>query len=211
MGKDRRDDNNWTDRKRWSPRNLGTYGFGSDSNDWTDLPPAEVEAEPRERWHNREFYEGGAREGYMSLGARSMMEFNGVRQGDVQQGGPHHHVSPRYHSKWERSLHGDEQYSTRHGWRMPFENLARPTAGQHQGKGPKNYQRSDERVFEEVCERLTYDGELDASGVEVNVENGEVTLRGTVESRQMKHRAEDLLEGVFGVRDIRNELKVAKS
>ena len=44
------------------------------------------------------------------------------------------------------------------------------------GRGPKNYQRSDERIREDVCERLTYDERVDASDVEVDVREGVVRL-----------------------------------
>src|SRR3954453_14579983 len=42
----------------------------------------------------------------------------------------------------------------------------------YRGRGPKNYQRSDERIREDVCERLERDERVDASDLEVNVENG---------------------------------------
>src|SRR5262245_29949641 len=48
------------------------------------------------------------------------------------------------------------------------------------GRGPKNYKRSDERIEEDVCERLTENAELDASDITVQVQNAEVTLSGTV-------------------------------
>jgi hypothetical protein len=49
----------------------------------------------------------------------------------------------------------------------------------HRGRGPKNYSRSDTRIEEDVHERLMHDP-LDASGIEVSVKDGEVTLTGTV-------------------------------
>ena len=50
--------------------------------------------------------------------------------------------------------------------------------------GPKGYQRSDERLLEEVNERLTEHDDLDASEIGAKVEKGEVTLDGTVNSRR---------------------------
>ncbi len=47
----------------------------------------------------------------------------------------------------------------------------------HRGKGPKGYTRSDERIREDVNERLTDDGMIDASEIEVDVKNGEVLLK----------------------------------
>ena len=51
---------------------------------------------------------------------------------------------------------------------------------QHRGRGPKNYKRSDERIREDVCDRLSDDGMVDASEIEVKVSGAEVTLDGTV-------------------------------
>jgi hypothetical protein len=80
--------------------------------------------------------------------------------------------------------------------------------GQHTGRGPRNYKRSDSRIEEDVCERLTENGTLDASDIEVTVQNGEVTLKGNVENRQAKRLAEELAEAVSGVKDVTNQIKV---
>lgn len=76
------------------------------------------------------------------------------------------------------------------------------------GRGPRGYQRSDERVREEICERLTRHGRIDATELEISVKNGEVTLSGSVDDREAKRLAEDLAEDVFGVRDVNNQIKV---
>lgn len=85
----------------------------------------------------------------------------------------------------------------------------RAERGPHEGRGPRGYRRSDDRIRDEVCEFLTEDGLIDASGVEVRVEDGEVTLEGRVESRAQKRRAEDLAEIVLGVVDVHNRLRLA--
>lgn len=87
----------------------------------------------------------------------------------------------------------------------------RGMAGPHRGRGPKGYTRSDERIYEDVCERLTEDRFIDASNVEVTVKDGEVTLSGTVASRGLKYRAEDLAELASGVRHVQNNLRVDDS
>src|SRR4029079_9088275 len=79
---------------------------------------------------------------------------------------------------------------------------------EHRGRGPKNYRRSDERIKEDVNDRLSDDYYLDASDVEVAVENSEVTLTGTVRNRNDKRRAEDLAESVSGVTNVENRLRV---
>jgi osmotically-inducible protein OsmY len=80
--------------------------------------------------------------------------------------------------------------------------------GPHSGRGPQGYRRSDERIREDVCDRLTQHGHLDASQIRVQVHQGEVTLQGTVDSRQAKRMAEDTAESVAGVHDIQNQLRV---
>jgi hypothetical protein len=81
-------------------------------------------------------------------------------------------------------------------------------SGPYIGKGPRNYVRSDERIYEEVCERMTRHGELDASNIEVQVQSGEVTLTGDVPDRRTKRLAEDLSDSVPGVQDIHNRLQI---
>lgn len=78
------------------------------------------------------------------------------------------------------------------------------------GLGPRNYVRSDERIYEDVCEELIHDGELDASGIEVLVDGGEVTLFGTVRDRWSKRRAENDCYAVPGVFDVHNRLQVRR-
>ena len=76
------------------------------------------------------------------------------------------------------------------------------------GLGPKGYKRSDERISEEVHQRLTDDSWLDASNVNVAVSGGEVTLTGTVDSREAKHRAERIVEDLSGVAHVQNNLRI---
>jgi osmotically-inducible protein OsmY len=80
--------------------------------------------------------------------------------------------------------------------------------GQHRGRGPKNYTRSDERIREDVNDRLSDDPWLDASEIEVQVSKCEVTLTGTVSSRDDKRRAEDIAEQVSGVKHVQNNVRV---
>ena len=78
----------------------------------------------------------------------------------------------------------------------------------HRGRGPRNYSRSDERIREDVSDRLSHDRHLDASDIEVTVSGGEVTLDGTVDSRAAKRHAEDLAEDCSGVKHVQNNLRV---
>jgi osmotically-inducible protein OsmY len=83
-------------------------------------------------------------------------------------------------------------------------------AASYRGVGPRGYVRSDERLRELICERLT-EAELDASDMDVQVNEGTVTLEGSVPDRRTRHQAEDLVDECGGVKDIQNHLRVRGS
>jgi osmotically-inducible protein OsmY len=91
------------------------------------------------------------------------------------------------------------------------DDTAPPKQLAHFGKGPKGYQRTDTRIEEEVCERLTRDPHVDASEIEISVRDGEVTLSGSVSDRQQKYRAEDIVEHVLGVKETHSRIRVQRS
>jgi osmotically-inducible protein OsmY len=78
----------------------------------------------------------------------------------------------------------------------------------HRGRGPKNYTRSDERIREDVCERLADDNAIDARDIDVDVRGGIVTLTGSVDARHLKLRAEYVADHCAGVEDVQNQLSV---
>ncbi len=82
-----------------------------------------------------------------------------------------------------------------------------PAGVTHRGKGPRNYQRSDERIREDIEDILMEDPYVDASDIEVEVKEGEVILKGSVESKLTKRRVETLVESVAGVRQTENRLR----
>jgi hypothetical protein len=86
-----------------------------------------------------------------------------------------------------------------------------PPLGGFAGRGPKGYRRSDERLREAICEQLAEDDEVDATEISVRVDDGEVTLEGSTETRVQKHRAELIAAGVAGVADVHNRLRVLPS
>jgi osmotically-inducible protein OsmY len=88
------------------------------------------------------------------------------------------------------------------------EDASRRREQDHRGRGPSDYTRSDERIREDVNDALTHDWRVDASHVRVAVNDGEVTLEGSVTSRQDKRRAEDLADDVTGVRHVQNNLRL---
>jgi hypothetical protein len=87
-------------------------------------------------------------------------------------------------------------------------NLFGNTYGLHRGKGPKNYKRSDDRILEDIVNKLTDDPNVDASDIDVQVRSGEVTLSGKVNSRNEKRHAEDLVGSMSGVSHVENRVKV---
>jgi hypothetical protein len=74
--------------------------------------------------------------------------------------------------------------------------------------GPKGYQRSDERLREDISERLFGAYHIDSSEVTLEVTGGKVTLEGLVPSRHMKHAIEDMVDACPGVVEIDNRIRV---
>ena len=81
----------------------------------------------------------------------------------------------------------------------------------YSGRGPRSYARSDARIEEEVAEQLTRNDALDASDIELQVQNGVVVLDGSVADRQDKRLAEDLAESVRGVKAVQNNLRLQRT
>lgn len=99
---------------------------------------------------------------------------------------------------------GESRYATR---ATPPEEW--PLRGPHTGRGPRNYRRSSERIEEDVNERLTQHGWLDATELEVAVEDDVVTLHGEVDDYRDKRLAEDIAYNVSGVHDVNNRITVS--
>jgi hypothetical protein len=76
------------------------------------------------------------------------------------------------------------------------------------GYGPIGYERTDGRIYEDACEALYNSYHVDAADIQVDVNEGIVSLSGEVRSLEMKKLAEYILDHVAGVVDVRNELNV---
>jgi osmotically-inducible protein OsmY len=96
----------------------------------------------------------------------------------------------------------------RTGDELDSERASSIKARAYRNLGPRGYRRSDERIREDVCEALTDDPHLDASTLEVEVKDGEVTISGSTGSRHDKRYAERIAEMVTGVRDVHNRLRI---
>jgi osmotically-inducible protein OsmY len=102
---------------------------------------------------------------------------------------------------------GAEYYSITGMYENPLLEKGRES---HRGKGPKAYKRSDQEIHDDICERLTRHPAIDASLMDVDVEDGRVTLRGEVMDRRMKCLAEDIVDEVSGVKEIQNTIRVLR-
>lgn len=175
------------------------------SRDWdldfrprSDYDPYRLERNPEPHagdWHERDprsMYGGS------HAGRRAGRQYDGGfdssrrRQRSATEG------SGRYSAESHGS-HYSDYYNDEQG----HENFA--------GRGPSGYRRSDERIREDLNETLTWDRNVDASNIEVGVSEGIVTLSGTVATRRMKRRAEDLADTIRGVEDIHNQLRVNRT
>ncbi len=102
-------------------------------------------------------------------------------------------------------------YGSRSGWDLGTQQRdtgGAPSKPSFRGMGPANYKRSDERIRDDIYERLTDSHVIDARSIMVDVNEGNVTLSGTVNERRMRYAAEDLVERIGGVSNINNQLRV---
>jgi len=113
--------------------------------------------------------------------------------------------------RWRSNVNEqNRRFDIDRGWHAPGTSGYGNTTQGHYGKGPKGYTRSDERIREDVCDRLSDDDEVDARDITVTVKGAEVILEGTVNDRRSKHRAEDVAESVSGVKEVTNHLRARK-
>jgi hypothetical protein len=147
--------------------------------------------------------EYGTREfGGRELGGRGEWDPERGRMGDRDVPAIYREAGPEF-TRSLRRYGGEEERGTfeRMGDRMK-EGFRKLT-----GRGPKGYKRSDERIREDVSERIARSW-VNAEEVEVKVESGEVTLTGFVYSREEKRVIEDVAEEVFGVEEVNNHLRI---
>lgn len=199
----------WSQEDR---RMYNDYGYGRQGDMYDDRWRAGNYGRQSEAYGERGY--GYGREGQMGgqgYGREGQMgdrwqSGNYGRQGQIERG---RGFGQDYDSSMYDRGYGNQEYgsqgSSRPSWSYT-EVWFIP--GPFSGQGPKGYQRSDERIQEEVCERLTQHGHIDARNIEVKVQNGEVTLDGTVNDRQTKRLAEDVVDSLSGVREIHNNLRV---
>jgi len=165
-------------------------------------------------------------EGYGSgfgFGERGDFRERNYDRGDYGSGRPYGYGSYRDRSSdYSRDYRGSSGREERNWWDKTADEVSswfgdedaerrRRQDRMNKGRGPKNYQRSDERIKEDINDRLSDDWFIDASEIDVTVTNGEVTLTGTVDDRSTKRRAEDIAEAVSGVKHVENRLRVGST
>lgn len=96
---------------------------------------------------------------------------------------------------------------------MPRDNLQNVPSNTASSRrsSPKGYVRSDERIFEDLCEALTQQRDVDVSQVWVTVKGGTVTLEGRVPSGRDKYRIEEMAEATRGAREVENRVRVTSA
>jgi hypothetical protein len=75
---------------------------------------------------------------------------------------------------------------------------------------PRGLRRSDERIKEEIESLLTQQGQVDASAIQADVNDGIVTLSGTVSSPFEIRTVEGIVQNVLGVLEVKNQLKIRR-
>jgi hypothetical protein len=148
----------------------------------------------------QEGWEGNYRSAPWTLGAEQVSP--GLR-------GPYGGRTPQY-DLGEGGGFSEERYGRSHGSHDSYRRSVRQS-GQHRGNGPQSYTRADERIREDICDRLTDDGDVDARYINVAVDHGVVMLEGSVTDRAMKYDAEECSWSVSGVKDVDNRIRVDRS
>ena len=87
---------------------------------------------------------------------------------------------------------------------------ARVELGERLAAGPRNWQRSDERIRDEICAMLAEDGWVDATDLEVVVHHREVTLAGSVSDARQRERAVAIAEATRGVVEVVSRVRVRR-
>jgi osmotically-inducible protein OsmY len=174
----------------------------------------------RDRYRERVYGQSGeyGPGNYRGSMDRGYFSDRGAYAGDRGYSGDRGYYGDRSAYYGDRSYeYGDRSvgnYAGRQGYPGSFRDRNGFEAGERQsfvGRGPRGYQRSDARINEDVCDRLCDSPDIDATAVDVRVSGGEVTLSGSVASRDEKRRAEDLIEQVSGVREVHNNLRVGRA
>jgi osmotically-inducible protein OsmY len=78
-------------------------------------------------------------------------------------------------------------------------------------RGGAFMRKEDEQIKQDIQASLAWDSRLDASSINIAVDNGVVTLSGEVDTFARKWAAAEDSRRVQGVRDLRNDIQVRPS
>jgi hypothetical protein len=204
------DERRWADERRGDDRPSYDYRDSRFGRDRTDLSTRWMPRGPRRDhgawsyWHEREDRFGHGVDPY----ARTWPDFaretyaRDLYDRDADEG-----------RAWSRDLGGrrSEMDGARGEGHRMLDDLKRGV--RRVFRGLKGYTRSDDRIREDVCDRINDLSErmnADVSEVEVRVQNGDVTLTGALRDRWHKHLVENAADSVGGVKDIHNQIRVRR-
>ncbi len=77
------------------------------------------------------------------------------------------------------------------------------------GQGTKNASPNDALLHDQVSMALTADADVRGNGIQVDVKDGAVILRGKVKDEKAKEKATKLARKVKNVTSVDNQLKLA--
>lgn len=197
----------WRSRRNERDRNTDQYNTGDYFRHNRELGNARGSME---QWHDdEELYDenfSGKRENYNAAG------YYGSNYGGIAElnRGRNFESNAGYRDNYDHLTTGQwpEIEKAAESRNFDLRQYELEQRGVHRGKGPRNWQRADQRILEDINDMLTEDAYIDASDIEVSVEKGNIVLTGVVENRGVKRRAEDLVERVSGVKNLENRLRV---
>ena len=144
-------------------------------------------------WENRRGWEPDDYSRYDDTGFRDSGDFAGDDNDQDRE-----EAVRRYYARQRQNSYFYPAQATGF-WNVP---------GPFRGYGPAEWVNLDTNIEEEINERLRMFGKLDASNIHVDVNHGEATLTGSVDSRKDKKQAEKIAESVGGISDVHNELVI---
>jgi osmotically-inducible protein OsmY len=71
-------------------------------------------------------------------------------------------------------------------------------------------QPSDDSIYDSVRRRLANDPDVKGGGLDLDVKDGVVTLRGKVETEKQRQKAERLTKKINGVKKVINQITLRK-
>ncbi len=201
------------DPRTWRGRDWSQRTDDEDRGPVGSMPAADARADAARRDRERGGWD--SEHGYHYPGGARYSSESGRRDGrDARRRAhfdEHESWDPENRDElWRRGQYGSRLYGNVVGAATPSgtAGIGRYRAGGVERKGPKGYVRSDERLHDDICVRLSDEAWLDLGEVEVHVTGGRVTLDGEVRDRSSKYAIEDIADGVWGVKEVDNRLRV---